>query len=509
MQRGREWTPAGAGTTAALAWLLAAVSAGASLMCMSVDPEAGRAAVLLDALAADARPWLARDPALLATKYDRMEGDLFYYMRGTAAVFYADAARPDPDRAPTTFLAVPEAAAVLLVGDPHPENFGTVLAGEGPGPETLAPGAAAPLTLEWVDLDGAEFGPYLLDVRRAALGIEAFASGIGGCTEACRTGAAEALARGYADEVARRAAGVPGWDAGVRRPGEGAFVARLWIRATEDGVERHRLLRDAAPGPDGTNALVRAPALDATGAGNLALAPEERAQIARLMAAYAVAAPPGFRVLDAVRRFGAGVASLPAVRYVVLWDRGGAGPEDDDLLNVREVIDPPVAAGLASPVPGLFASGAARVVGAARLLWSRADADVRTAALSDGVQTFKVTSWSSWFQELDHVEAAALWADGRAGEADLNALGDTLGRALAAAHAHARTAGGGAALGAIRAALAHGNEGAVDADGFAAERAAEAYDDLARLVEDHALFVRLRAAHGPLLDAAAPREEAW
>jgi hypothetical protein len=131
------------------------------------------------------------------------------------------------------------------------------------------------------------------------------------------------------------------------------------------------------------------------------------------------------------------------------------------------------------------------------------------AALADGVQTFKLTSWSSWFQELDHVEAAALWADGRAGEADLDALGDTLGRALAAAHAHARTAGGGAALGAIRAALARGRAGAVDVEGFAAERAAEAYDDLARLVEDHALFVRLRAAHGPLLDAAAPREEAW
>ena len=430
------------------------------LGCAAGDADQARTAWIREQLANDNAVWLSRDPDLLAMKYARMAADRFDFLRGTAGLFLADVARPDPSRTPTTFLTEPDASVVLLAGDPHPENVGTM-------------GDAESLTLEATDLDGAAFGPYLVDVRRAALGVAVLADDAG-C--ACAEAAVEALAMAYQD----------GLDGGPLACDDvGAVFAERCSDAADDAAAGEPLVDLVADGRFVTDETV-----DEEGKGMLELTPEEDAQVDRLLAAWS--APAGFRRLDAVRRYGVGVASLPAVRYAVLWDTGVDGTEDDALLNLREVVDPPLPPGRSSTIPLLYASNAARIEKAARRLWSRPDADPLLAGLADGDQTFKVTSWSAWFDGIDHEDLLG------ASEADVVGLASDLGRVLGATHARGLTSRGEQA-GPVIVADIGGRTGT-----FAEELQADATADLQGLDRDHALFVRALALYGPLLGADTP-----
>ena len=81
-----------------------------------------------------------------------------------------------------------------------------------------------------------------------------------------------------------------------------------------------------------------------------------------------VEAREGEPVIDVARRYGMGVASLPAVRYALLFDLGDDSPDDDAMLFLREVVDPPAPPGRLPSVPLLFDSNAARAEQAAPLL---------------------------------------------------------------------------------------------------------------------------------------------
>ena len=74
------------------------------LGCAAGDADQARTAWIREQLANDNAVWLSRDPDLLAMKYARMAADRFDFLRGTAGLFLADVARPDPSRTPTTFL---------------------------------------------------------------------------------------------------------------------------------------------------------------------------------------------------------------------------------------------------------------------------------------------------------------------------------------------------------------------------------------------------------------------
>lgn len=450
--------------------------------CAPVDPDQARTAWLRDQLTRDNEVWLSRDPALLAAKYTKMAADRFDFVRGTAGVFLADLARPDVDRPTTTFLHEPAAAQVLLAGDPHVENVGTLRPGEEPDLGATTPPEA--LLLEIHDLDGAAFGPYLVDVRRGALGLATVTVSLSGCDDACRQAAIATYARAYADRVLAGDAG-PVTCAEDR----GAMVAALCARVAERGPEG-RVLTDTT---DGDGRLRLDDALDEAGAGTLALSPEEDEQLDRLLAAWD-RRPADFRALDRARRYGAGVASLPAVRYVVLWDHGADGPDDDHLSSLREVVDPPAPPGRSPTVPVLFDSNAARIEEAAWRLWSRPDADVRMAGIADGAATFKVTTLSSWVDGFDHADLAEQWAAGRDDDA-LAGLAATLGDVLAGAHLRGVTADGEPAADAIAADLGG------DTEVFVAEIVAAAEVDLPTSEADFELFQAALGRYGPLLGA--------
>jgi len=465
--------------------------------CAPVSPDQARTAFLRDTLTADNAIWLGRDTELLAGKYAKMAADPFDFMRGTSALFYADLSRPDPSRPETRFLTVPEAGSILLAGDPHPENFGAGL----PGEEPDAALREATIDIELDDLDGSAFGPYLLDVRRGSLGVALLARHLDGCAEDCVAAGVEAFATAYVEEIQALSADANGGvSTAACTDDDGRMVADLCAASASDGA-RGEVLASYTTVESGARRLIRDDQLDDAGKGILPLTPDEDAQLSRLLASW-TARPADFRELDRARRFGSGVASFPAVRYVVLWDHGAdGGPEsgdEDHLVSIREVIDPPNPPGRSAAVPVLFDSNAARIEQVAWLLWSRPDADARMAGLADGASTFKVTTWSGYVQGFNHSDLEAGWASGDYDVRDLQGLASRNGRTLAASHARGLTSEGAPSLDAIQQDL--GEDGAL----FVEERVADASRDLARSAADLALFQQALDAFGPLLGAETP-----
>ena len=449
--------------------------------CSGANPDAGRQAWLVEQLVQDNLIWTSRDPALLASKYQKMAADPYDFMRGSLGVFYADLQRTSERRATTRFVSQAESGAILLVGDPHPENVGTFLP-EAPGADARSelPG----LVLDFNDLDGAAFGPWILDLRRAAVGLGALTLGLEGCELDCRADAVLALAEGYS-------AAVLGQDELSASRVADNITLRLIEDTVEDGLERKRLDDLTAVDADGQRRFLLDEALDDEGAGLLALTEEEAAQLTRLVSGLRL--PPGARALDGARRYGSGVASSPAVRYVLLYDLGEDGDLDDELIQLREVTDPPTPPSLRPTLPGLFDSQADRAEQAPRLLWSSPRLDPHLDALSDGVMTFKALSYSSWFSGYDHGDVAEDWAEGKIGPADLAALARSVGVLLGEAHLRAPTASGEDPGPTLRAELTQ--------PGLADELLADAEADLTQLQADYAHFQAALADFGPCLGA--------
>ncbi len=443
-----------------------------------------RAAFIQEVLVRDNRVWLTREPALVADKFAAMSSDLYRFMRGTAALHFADLARPDAARARTAFLDDPEATTVLLFGDPHPENA-TVCRAD---PSTDEPDPAP--TVEFVDLDTAGFGPWTLDLRRAALGLRTLADGLDGCDAACVDPAVDALAGAYALEILGETPEDTDW---------GEILEDLIDEALEEGAENKRTDKYTEVPTAGGRRFLRADGPSVADSYLLGLDRFEQDLVDGLMTEWRTtdAAPGGFRVLDAARRYGSSVTSRAAIRFVIAYDRGSDGPEDDAIMQVREVVDPPALPGRAVRTPGAFEDNGQRVWTAARRLWSRPDADPRNGHATALGLTFKSLSWTSWFQDVDHEKIADAWADGDYGPEQLEGLAADLGRVLAASHARGGTLTGGDAGAAITRDLRSGGGPAA----LVAEVQAHSAADFAQLQVDAGLFARLLEDEGPLLGA--------
>ncbi|MCA9560007.1 MAG: DUF2252 family protein, partial [Myxococcales bacterium] len=186
--------------------------------------DAGRRAWLQSLLVQDNRPLLEREPALTAGKFRKMGARPYDFLRGSLAVYLADAARPDA--MPTRFGSA-AASRVLVLGDPHPENLGAFRRGDGR------------MSLEFNDFDGATFGPYHLDVRRLAVGFVVAGLQAGLDDDAARA-LAGAVAEGYVLEIDRLGRGLA--PLRVRRGvGFGHIVDDLLRRAERDGDAREHL----------------------------------------------------------------------------------------------------------------------------------------------------------------------------------------------------------------------------------------------------------------------------
>lgn len=451
--------------------------------CSEVDDQ-HRAAFVQQVLVDDNRVWLYRNAPGVADKFAVMSADRYNFMRGAAALHFADLARPVDRGAATAFLNAPQATSVLIFGDPHPENA-TVCR-----PDPTAADPEPSLSIEYVDLDAAGYGPWTLDLRRAALGHATMLADLPGCDSVCVDDAVLAMVSGYMSGLA------PDAVVSVAAKGDGAgsdfgaWLTDLFDEAVEEGEAQKKTHKYAPVGEDGTRALLLGP-----DTGLEALTADEARVLDLIVRELPL--PEGFRLLDAARRFGSGVSSQAAMRFVVVWDRGDDGPEDDALLQVREVIDPPAFPGRPYQNAGVFEDNHSRVVSTSAQLWSRPDADPRhVGGLVDGL-SWKGVSWTSYFQDVEHGKVLEAWAEDDIDAVDLAELGFDLGRVLAASHARTRTIDGLDARTVIEDDIAAGGGESVLRD----EVLDHVHSDLTRLHSDFELFGELLQTEGPLLGA--------
>ena len=327
-------------------------------------------AVVVDALERYNMDQMRSRPALTAGMYADMSVPGINFFRGSLAIYEYDwqwglgglgASRFD--------LEVP---LVPCVGDPHPENFGTLLAPDG----TVA--------VELDDFDAADLAPYLFDVRRFAAGLAVAAHlanpddpAANAVTTAAARSIALAGATGYAEGIQAAAAGMP--PGRVTAPSGSAFLDALLAKAAMGANNRDELTTDTVMDAAGNRTLVRG-VLDPDDPQNIfADLPDFAvAELPSVLEAYRttlVSPPPPdyFTVLDAVREFGAGVSSWANIRAIVLIRGASDDPSDDELLEVKELRDSGTA-GLYPP--GIYADSVdARVITLSRAAWARPDAD--------------------------------------------------------------------------------------------------------------------------------------
>ena len=453
---------------------------------------AGRRAWLRTTLVDDNRDVLDREPELTAGKFRVMAGRPYDFMRGSLGVFLRDAARPD---ARPTAHGSAAASRVLVLGDPHPENLGSFRRGDGR------------FVLEFNDFDGATFGPYHLDVRRLAVGFWLAAARAGLDVEA-REVIARAAASGYVAEIDRLARGlVP---LRVRpRAGFGRIVDDPLDRAEQEGDARalldtytrvasgRHVLRFGEIEPSLTSGVIEDTVQR--------LDDDEGRLLHAALASYPqtlIGSPPPpafFRLKDAGRRLGAGVASYPRLRFYALIEGPSPSLDDDVLLEIKEVASPAHYPGYDLSASRPVGDDGERAVRAQRALHEVADADPLLGWARVAPLAFRVRQRTRYQRGISVDRIAEKIAAGTWTVEDLAQLALVAGRLLARGHALAPTATGERGLGALRAALG------LSPAGFVEETLGVARDCGARVLDDHATFVALLDEEGPWLGYTASR----
>ena len=306
-------------------------------------------------------------PRLAEGKLARMAGSPYDFFRGSVPLYAHDS------RAGTRAFSSRFGVTVPLVpslGDPHPENFGVLRAADGS------------LGFEPNDFDAADRGPYLWDVRRLSAGL-ALAAMVANpddpearsASTAARREVALAGVLAYREGITARARGE---ELGRYVDFSSPILADLASRADRDAARARELVdltlleggarrfRRGGVDPEDTQS-VHGDLPEVA----LAALPDCLERARRTL----VAPPPPefFRVLDAVREYGSGVASFARVRALVLVRGPSDDPSDDVIVEVKELVD----SGLAGQYPPFVYADSVgrRIVETSRLAWARPDAE--------------------------------------------------------------------------------------------------------------------------------------
>jgi uncharacterized protein (DUF2252 family) len=467
------------------------VALALSFVGCSESADDARTAELTSVLARADQSLIRARPALTAGKYGTMAASLHSYHRGSLSIFEHDF-RADTDGLSDSRFAL-DGPLVLGVGDPHFENFGVLVAGDG----TLA--------IEPNDFDSAERVPYLWDVRRLAVGMALAASVSNPNAPAIRASVvaeewsiARGVADGYAQAIGELAAGVA-----PRRfvaPQSNPILADALSRSEGDLAEREELA-ELTSLANGKRTLLRGVPDPTEPTEVLAELPEfVRDALPLAVAEYrhTLTNPPSseyFTLLDAVRVFGRGVASLPRVRIFLLVRGPSDDALDDVILELRELADSGI--GGWYPPGEYFDTVGDRILWTSRSAWARPDAAPLwgvSSLLGLPVQV----RWESEGQKTLRVRRL----EGNLGSVDaIRGLAVELGRLMARVHATPTDDAENPAA-RIRDRIAE------DPDGFADEQADAAVRYAARVSDDFPRFQRVLEDVGPTLGVRVTIDDA-
>ncbi len=351
-----------------LAFLNLALALGA-IACGGPTSEEARKAEIASVIASADEPLIRSRPALIAGKYARMAASPYDFFRGTVPLSLHDYRQNNFGFGTSDFALDGPLAPVL--GDPHPENFGTLLGPDG----TLA--------LEPNDFDSADFAPYLWDLRRLVAGMALSARLTNAEDPVARDATAQksrviarAAAEAYAQAITALSTGSP--RAQVTSGDGDPNLEDLFTRSAEDLTARTELVELTTL--ENGRRLLRRGVLD----------PADPAEQYLELPAWAVAALPAtlaryqqtlqnppdpafFELLDAARAVGSGVASWARVRVVLLVRGPTDDPADDVMLELKELND----SGLAGHYPPFvrYDTVDERIRLSSRAAWAKPDAE--------------------------------------------------------------------------------------------------------------------------------------
>ncbi len=438
-----------------------------------------RTALLVQTLIDADRDLIASRPALVSQKYEAMAEGLQPFLRGTAGVFYRDLSRHQA--AAAEVLHGEGAEQVQLYGDIHLENVGATFDPSG-------------VLFDVIDFDATAAGPFGWEVRRTALSLRA-ALTLSGQSDAVQDEATARLAKSYAKTVQKRSDAGAVQDEPLREtsPELGKIVSELLA----DGRKRNDQQEELSQYTEvvsGSRRLLRNADLHD-------LPRPWREDLPQILEAYRGTRQSGrgqaeqFVILDAAQRFGAGIASLPNLRFWVLLS--GPNPNGKTsknapewILELKEERDPPLPVAWLGRGP--LGTNAMRVLAGTRRLLASPQSEMDLGAVQFGGISFQVRRVLRGRRDLDVAKLTERTLSGRYATADLYALADVLGTLVASGHCRA---------GSPRAIwdLVGGSDGSGDA--FAGYLIAKSRDDLERLGKDLVLFQAARDLLGPLLGA--------
>ncbi|HEY3806781.1 MAG TPA: DUF2252 family protein [Kofleriaceae bacterium] len=431
-----------------------ALAAALALAACASPARDARDAYVIDTLAEDNYMWALRDPSTVAMKLTLMQESPFLWLRGTAPVFWRDLTTPGVDR-PATRFGDPASSRVLLVADPHPENLGSFRAPDGT------------MLIDFDDFDGAGYGPFEGDVRRLAAGMIIAANGAGPTPEDL----ASAVATAYAAQIADLANGV------APAAGTAPYLDKLIAKAQANG-DAHKELADdvASPGVLETGDLDPIDSFGVIQNRVEPIATTEHDEVTAALAPLLAAHPELGAIEDIGRRYGHGVSSYPAWRYLVLLAGETSSPGDDRVLEIKEERD-----GLdVENVPQLdaaeWSTPAARAVNTAHRLWLRPDEDPLWGAANLAPLSLVTHDDSAYQRGVDSGDLGDLASSD---PDQLLAVAGVFGRLLARAHGLALTEDGVLGWTAIAPVLG---------DGFPDEVASFASADAAQIIADYQSF---------------------
>lgn len=462
-----------------------ALAAGLAFAAGCGSPTDAREDVVVAAILECDEDLLRQRAHLVRDKYARMGGELYDYFRGSMCVHLADA-RVNRSAIPhSSFFPSPPILPGL--GDAHVENFGTMRASDGS------------FALEPNDLDAADRWPFLWDLRRLLTSLAVASQGSNLDDASARadaianaTHANTVAVAAYLDTLHRRLSGeLP--QRVVESLADDPILTDAFTRSNRDDANRRELATYTELTPDGGRRF-RIGVKDDDPTNTLEpLATFARAGISEwLQVARRELLVPHtesyFAVLDAVREYGSGVASLPRVRVLVLVEGPSGAREDDVVLEVKETSSS--GADAWTPPGPIAGDNATRIRLMSHAVWSRPDADPLATATSWYGMPVILRTESDAFKTLrvSRLEGA------RGTPEALDALAAVLGAMLARVHT--------SDLERDREALTSIDLiGAAHRDAFALEEAqiATRYADL--VVADFGRFQHAIATRGPLLGA--------
>lgn len=455
-----------------------------------------REARIVEALTRADEPLLRSRPALVAGKYARMASDGVSFMRGSVALAVRDWLDARGDAEGSRFAVT--SPRVPSLGDAHPENFGILWS------FTADAGFDGLASFEPNDFDAAERLPYLVDVRRLA-GSLAFVVG--------ETNAGDEGARRLAIERTDTiiAAAVEAYATTIRALASDQAVAPIDLASPVLADLVRRASRDRGPGATlgertvvraGARTLVRGAPDPSEPTQALAdMPPLLRARVHELVDAYArtlpLALPAGYlSVKDAAREFGAGVASWPRVRLLLLVEGPTASPDDDVILEAKELAD--------APWPAAFPPLSTASTNQERVAWA-----AHRAFSSSAVEPlWQRASWLGieWQIRRETEAQKSVRVERLVGPLGtpeaLEALARALGQRVAYVHAGGSGTRETAALTAIAAAIGSSTLP------FVEEQVRVARASAVRLREDLAHFRNALASRGPTLGFSSVTTEA-